>query len=266
MTRCPALSALLLGGCLGCAATMPLPPELKRDPVVVKTGSTMIVMNKIKPFRIEPYRLKDLVTGAPNSEGMSLSIGMSHYMSSIGFTWEKTRSQGAFSFRLEKEGSEAILRSAVCQWGVATTSGALSLKTSGVEVRVADASLLVCEFAETPGAEPWRLQLWTGPPSNLLVPKFPSGGALFRGDVQYDADSTNVIEPAGIRAQYPTGTLFMRDGQAVAAVERITIPGRILMQPSLAPEEQSLFVAVGAATFVYDLKTMASFRGVGMAP
>jgi len=252
-----ALAALLLGGCLGCATTIPLPPELKRDPIVVKSSSSrVIVMGRMKPFKIEPYRLMDLMTGTPSSQGMSFSVGMSHYMSSIGFAWEKARSEGAFSFGLEKEGSEGTLVRGVCQWGVATTSGALSFGSSGVEYHQRDATSIACEFADAPDAEPWRLLLWTGPPSNPVSPKIPSGGALLRGDVRYEANSTNVIESIAIGAPYLTGTLFLRDGQAVAAVERV-LPGRIVMQPSLAPEEQSLFVAVGAALFVYDFQSHA---------
>ncbi len=82
---------------------------------------------------------------------------------------------------------------------------------------------------------------------------------LARGDVRYAAVSTNVIEPAGIHAPYMTGTLFTRDDQAIAAVERL-LPGRVLAQPSLSPEDQSLFVAVGAAIFVYDTQTQAQMR------
>ena len=36
--------------------------------------------------------------------------------------------------------------------------------------------------------------------------------------------------------------------------------GRVLMQPSLTPEEQSRFVAVGCAIFVYDFFTSPSYN------
>jgi len=244
----PALAALLLGGCLGCAATMPLPPELTRDPVVVKISSSrVIVLNKLRPFRIDPYRLMDLVTPWPGGQERRFSVG-----GSLGFAWEKAQLRGTFSFRLEKEGSEAALHGVVCEWRVEKTSGAFpGPGASSVSFRIPFPSFLVCEFTEAPDAEPWRLELWTGFPSNPFAPKFESRGALFCADVRYEADSTNVIESVGLRAQYMTGTLFTRDGQAVAAVERI-LPGRILIQPSVSPAEQSLFVAVGAAIFVYD--------------
>jgi hypothetical protein len=175
--------------------------------------------------------------------------------SPIGFEWRRV--EGGLSFRLEKEGAEATTLSTVtCVWGLATTSGGFSRGDFGTEFRIPSGSSLVCDFIQAPDAEPWRLLLWTGAPSNPIVPEFPSGGVLRRGDVRYDAVSTNVVEPVGIRAAYMTGTLFSRDGHAVAAVERL-LPGRVLVQPSGSPEEQSLFVAVGAAIFVYDTQTLA---------
>jgi len=258
----PALVPLLLGGCLGCAATMPLPPELQRDSVVVKNGSSGIrIAGRMKPIRIEPYRLVDLVTRSPGGEARSLLPGGGASLAGLlGGAWEKAQWRGAFSFRLEKKGYEGPLETAACEWRVETTSGDFPAPHgSSVSFRIPFPSFLACEFAAAPGAEPWRLELWTDFPSNPFAPKFKSGGALFHGDIRYEADSTNVIESAGIRAQYMTGTLFLRDGRAVAAVERIPM-GRVLMQPSLAPEEQSLFVAVGAAIFVYDFFTAPSYN------
>ena len=255
-----ALAALLLGGCLGCAATMPLPPELQRDSVVIKNGSSGIrIAGRMKPFRIEPYRVMDLVTPMPEGEARSLIPGGS-LAESFGAGWEKAQSRGTFSFRLEKQGSEGTLATAVCQWRFETTAGGFPAPHgSSVSFRIPFPSFLLCELREAPDVEPWRLELWTGFPSNPLAPKFQSGGALFRGDVRYEADSTNVIESAGIRAQYITGTLFLQHGQAVAAVERIPM-GRVLMQRSMAPEQQSLLVAAGAAIFVYDFFTAPSYN------
>jgi len=255
----PALAALLLGGCFGCAATMPLPPELQRDSVVVKNGSSGIrVAGRMKPFRIEPYRLADLSTRAGGEARSLIPGGGASFAELLGGAWEKAQWRGAFSFRLEKEGSEGTLESVVCEWRVETTAGNFPAPHgSSVSFRIPFPSFLACQFNERPGDEPWQLTLWTDFPSNPLAPKFKSGGALFRGDTRYEADSTNVI--AGIRAQYMTGTLFLRSGQAIAAVERIPM-GRVLMQPSLAPEEQSRFVAVGCAIFVYDFFTSPSYN------
>ena len=80
-----------------------------------------------------------------------------------------------------------------------------------VSFRIPFPSFLACQFAEAPGAEPWQLELWTNFPSNPLAPKFKSGGALFRGDARYEADSTNVI--AGSRAVHDRGLFSCGTGR-----------------------------------------------------
>ncbi|MGE5413194.1 MAG: hypothetical protein ACM3NW_03395 [Syntrophomonadaceae bacterium] len=236
---------------LACATTIPLPPELKDAEVIVTTGRTRtIIMGKVKPPSMKPYVLQDLQTG---SGSKALSQGATVFGSAIGFEWGHV--DGGLSFRLEKEGPErAALANVTCVWGLATTSGGFSAGNYGAEFKIPSGSSLVCEFLPTGIEEPWKLLLWTGAPSNPIVPDFPSGGVLARGDVRYAASSTNVIEPVGIHAPYMTGTIFTRDGQAVAAIERM-LPSRVLVQSSLQPEERTLFVAIGAAIFVYDTQT-----------
>jgi hypothetical protein len=247
------LATLLLAAAgLGRATAIPLPPELKDAEVIATTGRTrVIVMGKVKPPSLKPYVLKDLQTG---SGSKALSHAANVFAGAIGFEWGHV--DGGLSFRLEKQGSEpATLGKVTCVWGLATTSGGFSAGKYGAEFKIPTGSSLFCEFLPTADIEePWKLLLWTGAPSNPIVPDFPSGGALARGEVRYAASSTNVIEPAGIHAPYMTGTIFSRDDQPVAAIERM-LPGRVLVQPSLQPEERTLFVAMGAAIFVYDTQT-----------
>jgi hypothetical protein len=246
-----AIVLLAMAG-FACATTIPLPPELKDAEVIATTGRTRtIVMGKVKPPSMKPYVLRDLQTG---SGSKALSQTATVFGATIGFEWWHV--DGGLSFRLEKEGSEpGALGNVTCVWGLATTSGGFSADKFGAEFKIPSGSSLMCEFLPTMGTEePWKLLLWTGAPSNPIVPDFPSGGVLARGDVRYAASSTNVIEPVGIHAPYMTGTIFTRDGQAVAAIER-TLPGRVLAQSSLQSEEKTLFVAIGAAIFIYDTQT-----------
>jgi hypothetical protein len=244
-------AALLAAAALAWATTMPLPPELKDAEVLAQTGRTRVVlMGKVKPPSLKPYAIKDLQTG---SGSHALSATAVAFASAIGFQWGQV--EGGISFHLEKEGPEAATPiGAQCVWGLATTSGGFSVGKYGSEFKVPTGSSLVCEFLPSPGADPWELLLWTGAPTNLFTLDFPSGGVLARGDVRYEADSTNVIEGVGLRAPYMTGTIFRRDGHAVAAIDRM-LPGRVLAAPSLPTEERPLFVAVGAAIFVYDTQT-----------
>jgi hypothetical protein len=246
-------AALLAASGFACATTMPLPPELKDAEVLAQTGRTrVILMNKVKPPSLKPYVIKDLQTG---SGSQALSASAAAFASAIGFQWGKV--DGGISFHLEKEGAEAATPiAAQCVWGLATTSGGFSVGKYGSEFKVPTGSSLDCEFLPSPGAEPWRLLLWTGAPSNVFTLEFPSGGVLARGDIRYEAESTNVIEGVGLRSPNMTGTVFRSGGQAVAAVDRM-LPGKVLAAPSLPADERSLFVAVGAAIFVYDTQTQS---------
>jgi hypothetical protein len=234
-------AALVVGACLACASPqMPLPPELAQGAVVVKAG---FARSNLKPLSLKGYVLQDLAFEGEWTRPIAVSV----LEASMGFAWQPSGVQGAFSFRLEKaDGEPATLSQAVCNWGQAEVSGG----TKKVEFVIPKGTAMVCEFVQAPGEEPWRLVLATGLKSVFSM-QFRSGGRLFRGETQYETASTNVIEPIGLRAQYMTGTLFLKGGRPVAAVERI-LPGRILTLPSATAGDQALFVAVGASIFLLD--------------
>jgi hypothetical protein len=244
-----AAAALVVGACLGCASQrMPLPAELAQGALVVKAGS---VRSNFKPLSLKGYVLRDLSF----ESGWTRPIDVSFAEAEMGFVWQTPEIQGAFSFRLEKaDGERATLSQVVCNWGQAEITGG----TQRVEFRVPKGTAMICEFVQGPGQEPWTLVLMTGLTSAFSM-EFRSAGRLFRGEARYETTSTNVIEPIGLRAQYMTGTLFLKDGRPVAAVERIP-PGRILTLPSITAEDQSLFVAVGASIFLLDWEARAYRR------
>ena len=235
---------------------MPLPPELKDAEVVASTGHTRsIVMGKVSAPSLKPYVVKDLQTG---SGSHALSAGAVAFGSPIGFQWREV--EGGLSFRIANlNADETTLAIAQCVWGLATIAGSFAVGDFGASFRVPKGSNLVCEFRTAPDTEPWKLLLWTGAPSNLINPEFPSGGVLARGDVRYEAVSTNAVAGTGLRAAYMTGTVFRRDGMAVVAIDR-SLPSRVLAQPSLSPDERSLFVTLGAAIFVYDTQTQGQMH------
>ena len=250
------VAALLAVACLGCGTMMPLPPELEGAEVVASTGhARSIVMGKVSAPSLKPYVMKDLKTG---SGSRALSAGAVAFGSPIGFEWREVG--GGLSFGLAKaDAGETTLGSAECVWGLATIAGSFAIGNYGGAFRMPKGSTLVCDFLVPPESEPWRLLLWTGPPSNVINPEFPSGGVLARGDERYEAVSTNAVGSSGIRSAYMTGTVFRLDGRSVVAIDR-WLPSRVLVQPSLSPDDRNLFVAVGAAIFVYDTQTQAEMH------
>ncbi len=228
---------------------VPLPPELQGNVVLVKTGAVRVAG---RPPSLKPWVVSDLRIGPMSGGGDSAGLDLEAFRVTFGF--RSLVVQQDFSFRLSHEATPAAPGVLVrCRWGGASMTRELSTGGTGVEMKVPQGNATLCELFDEPDAEPWRLFLWVGPPSNLVPPEFPSGGGLVRGEVRYEAVSTNAIKPslAGLKPTVTTGTFFRTEGRAVAAVERL-VPGRVLMQCSVPAEEQALFVAVGAALFVRD--------------
>jgi hypothetical protein len=226
---------------------VPMPPELQGRAVIVRTGAIRV---SGKAPTLKPYAVKDLSIGS--LAGGSVSFGLAAFKAAFGF--ESVSATQSFSFRLLREDAHGTPPvEARCVWGAAMATGGAGRRSLGIEMRVPQGNATLCELFDAPDGEPWRLFLWVGPPSKLVPPEFPSGGGLVRGEVRYEATSINAIKPAllGLDSTLITGTFFTRDGRTVAAVERL-VPSRILMQCSVPPAEQSIFVAIGAALSIRD--------------
>jgi hypothetical protein len=248
-----ATRAALLG--LVLASTMPLPPELKKDVVVVKTATFQgNLLGKPRPAPLKGYAFRDFRTGV--SSGAAEGARIAHGPTAFAFDWVQL--QDGFSFRLGTEGEPpADLGTVACQWGYAKWSGDLSRGQTGVGVDIPGATSLACQIALANEEEPWDFLLWVDRPTNIVIPEFPSGGALVRGDVRYEVASTNAVAAlGGFPSTRMTGTLFRRETDPVAAVERM--PGRIIMRSSLGAAERSLFICVGAAILTYDRFVLAA--------
>ena len=239
---------------------MPLPPEFARDAVlVVKAGSARSsFFGKPRPIAIKPYAIRDLKTGKETMDAGSSATRIAHFRAVIGFHWQNV--ENGFSFRVTDEADPpAELGHVACDWGVSQTSAEAGHHRTGVQVKIPGPSTLVCDIVTVSGEDPWEFHLWTDRTTNIVIPEFPSGGALSRGDVRYETTSTNRLEPLGLKSPNMTGTVFLRNDLAVAAVER-QLPGRILTLPSLDPAERSLFVLVGAAVFTFDFLSQSALR------
>ena len=232
---------------------VPMPAELQGDVLIVKTGSIRIGR---KPPSLKPYVVKGMKAG-PVTGGSASQVPawVSALTAQWAFRLNSVLVKQSFSFQLATESSpEEPIVGVRCAWGMAWTTGGLSVARTGFEMRIPQGDMVLCELSGGRDPEPWTLFLWVGPPTDPLVPQeFPSGGGLARGTVRFDATSTNAVNPSllGLKPAQMTGTFFTREGRAVAAVERL-IPGRVLMPCSTPAAEQSLFAAVGAALFIRD--------------
>ena len=227
---------------------IPLPPELLGDVVLVKGGSVR-VMNK--PPSLKPYAIKELKADSP---AVKTAVPLNLAAFNLAFGFQRLMVTQRFSFQLAKEDEPGFRPvTARCIWGLASSTTGVAARSFGIEMRVPQGNSVLCEISEAPDAEPWRLFLWVGPLSNLVPAEFPSGGGLVRGEVRYEAVSTNATKPSvlGLKPTTITGTFFKKEGRTVAAVERHP-PGRILMACPIPASEQSLFVAVGAALIMRD--------------
>lgn len=240
-----AVAVLVYGAALGCASgTKSVPPGLPQAATVIEAEN---FKTSFTTFRVSGYRISGLKRGkkAPAAS----AIALAGYRLALGFDWRRPPS--GFSYALEKDGASAPPSDVACLWGRATTTNGFATKAYGPAFHVPAGSVLVCEIRLAPGAEPWKLLVWTGPPANAVSPGFPGGGLLSAGDVRYEVVSTNRLEPGGRATATLTATSFVREGQAVAAVDR-TAPGRVLLGPSIALFDQPLFAAVGTAILLGD--------------
>ena len=238
-----------------------MPPELQGDVAFVKTQASRITTNVtvtglfskgssstgVKAPTVKPYAVKDLSLSRKGAE----TIGLDLSAFNIPFAFHSVKVEGAFSFRLvHEEATAAAPISVRCAWGLASYTGSASRGKWGVEMNIPQGNSMACELLAAPDVDPWRLFLWVGPPSALIPPEFPSGGGLVRGEVRYEATSTNAA-PLGLKSAMITATFFTKEGRTVAAVERL-VPGRVVMQCSTPPAEQPIFVAIGASLYIRD--------------
>lgn len=227
---------------------IPLPPELQGEVRVLELKGAW-VGKKLPPLR--PWVMKDLRSGHTTAIGNG--VGLSGFGATFGVASEHV--ERAFEFSLAREDAPAATGIPVrCEWegGSDSFGGGSGV---GAGMRYPRPNTILCEFFDAPEAEPWRLRLYVGRPSNPINPEFYGRGALARGETTYKATVTNETIPSvlGLRAPMVTGTFFWKEKRVVAAVERL-VPGRIVLSCATSPEEQSLFVAVGAALLFRDLE------------
>lgn len=240
---------------------VPMPPELQGDVALVKTEAVRISthLSISGPFfkgpsstggkapSLKPFSVKDLAINPKKEESSRFDLSAFN----VQFGFQSVKVAQTFSFRLVNDDTPAAAPVTVrCAWGLASSTTSGSKGKWGIEMLIPQGNSMACELFDAPDVSPWRLFLWVGPPSELIPPEFPSGGGLVRGEVRYEAASTNAA-PLGLKSAMITATFFTKEGRAVAAVERL-VPGRVVMPCSIPPAEQAIFVAIGAALYIRD--------------
>jgi len=252
-----AAAALACGAGLGCATgtgTASAPPGLPQNATVIEAEN---FKTSFTTFRISGYRIQNMKRGKKAPEASA--VALAGYRLALGFDW--LRPPSGFAYQVVKDGASAPPTDVACLWGRARTTNGFATKAYGSTFHVPEGSVLVCEVRLAQGVEPWKLLVWTGPPANAVSAGFPGGGLLSSGDVRYEAISTNLLDPGAKPTPSLTATSFVREGTAVAAVDR-TAPGRILLGQSVQLFDQPLFAAVGTAILLGDWEgTLGEWAG-----
>lgn len=224
--------------------TMPLPPELQDDVTVIKVGPSSSTK---RPLRIAPYTVGRLKMSTVETAGLTV------WVRSLGY--ENVEATQEFAFRLAHEGAEdATLFEGRCVWAVGTKKLTWTGEDSEAEIGLREVKFLVCGLTDSAASEPWLLNLMTDVKPKGLWFKVAEDGDLRRGEIVYQARTTFVALPSELTLPSATGTVFIRNEQPVAAVERVP-PGRIVLGPTAPEAERHLLVAASAAVLLFDRVT-----------
>ena len=239
-----------------------MPPELQGDVALVKTEAIRISMHlsvsgpffkgpsstggkapSLKPYAVKGHRVQP-------EEGGIESVRLLGVQRPVWIPFGEDRAELLVPPR-EQGRPGGCSGGGPMRWGLASSTGSASTGKWGLEMRVPQGNSMAWEVRMRRTSTRGGFFFRVGPPSELIPPEFPSGGGgLIRGEVRYEATSTNAA-PLGLKSAMISATFFTKEGRAVAAVERL-VPGRVLMQCSIPPAEQPIFVAIGAALYIRD--------------
>jgi len=267
-SRRPILSSLLAAGLLtlGAAAAesaglgallkpphMVLPQDFPAE-MTVLPGKRVFNMVGKKPLEIPPYQVTDFRQGPVTFPQLTLVAAGS---ANLAIRQTESKSAQGYSFKLEENGRPAW--SAQCRLETSSSRTAVEGRTSSLERTGEVRQTMECELRSPAGGDPWELVLRADLHPRLLTVDSDFDGALVSGEKAFKVSASYAVEGMSVKLAQPSGFLFARGGQWVAAAEW-TPPGSLRLAAGLDPGDRGLLAAASSALLLYDTLSSPALR------
>ncbi|HVT61649.1 MAG TPA: hypothetical protein VHR45_25030 [Thermoanaerobaculia bacterium] len=238
------LAALLVPLAAAAGPHMALPKDFPAN-MTVLPGKRVFNMLGKKPLAIPPYQATEFRQGPvtfPQFDVVTVGAG------NIAISRTASQTKQGYRFKLEENGHPAW--DAQCRLERSSSATRVEGKTSSVEKMGEIVQALQCELRDQAGGDPWLLVLRADIHPRLFTVDADSDGALVRGETTIKVTATYAIEGWSVSSPQPSGFLFARGGNWVAAAEW-TPPGSLRLDPTLEPGERGPIAAASAALLLY---------------
>lgn len=232
---------------------MVLPKDFPVD-MAVLPGKRVFNMLGKKPLEIPPYQMTEFRQGPVTFPQLTMVTAGS---ANVTIRQTESQSRQGYSFKLEENGHPAW--TAQCRLETASSRTSVEGKTSSIERTGEVQQTMECELRSQAGGDPWELVLRADLHPRLLTVDSDFDGALVRGEKVFKVSATYAVEGISVKLAQPSGFLFAREGQWVAAAEW-TPPGSLRLNSGLDPGDRGLIAAASSALLLYDTLSSPALR------
>ena len=232
---------------------MVLPKDFPVDMTVLPGKRAFNMLGK-KPLEIPPYQVTEFRQGPVTFPQFTTVAAGS---AKVGIRQTESQSRQGYSFKLEENGHPAW--TAQCRLETSSSRTGVESKTSSIERTGEVQQTMECELRSQAGGDPWALVLRADLHPRLLTIDSDFDGALVRGEKVFKVSATYAVEELSVKLAQPSGFLFAREGQWVAAAEW-TPPGSLRLGSGLDSEDRGLIAAASSALLLYDTLSSPALR------
>lgn len=232
---------------------MVLPKDFPVD-MTVLPGKRVLNMLGKKPLEIPPYQVTEFRQGPVTFPQFTMVAAGS---AKVAIRQTESQSRQGYSFKLEENGHPAW--TVQCRLETASSRTSVEGKTSSIERTGEVQQTLECELRGQAGGDPWALVLRADLHPRLLTVDSDADGALVRGEEVFKVSATYAVEEMSVKLVQPSGFLFARAGQWVAAAQW-TPPGSLRLGSGLDSEDRGLIAAASSALLLYDTLSSPALR------
>jgi hypothetical protein len=232
---------------------MVLPKDFPADMPVLPGKRAFNMLGK-KPLEIPPYQVTDFRQGPVTFPELTMAAAGS---ANVTIRQTETKSGQGYSFKLEENGHPAW--TAQCRLETASSRTVVEGRTSSLERTGEVQQTMECELRSQAGGDPWALVLRADLHPRLLTVDSDFDGALVSGEKVFKVSATYAVEGMSLKLMQPSGFLFARGGQWVAAAEW-TPPGALRLDSGLDPGDRGLIAAASSALLLYDTLSSPALR------